>query len=93
MIVFRTIVDRCLIYLQMTKMMDLFEEYLTFRQYNWVRLDGSTDLATRRDRVSDFQTKPELFIFILSTRAGGIGINLTAADTVIFYDHGSLETR
>lgn len=77
---------RVLIYFQMTKMMDLMEEYLTFRQYKYVRLDGSSKLSDRRDLVNDWQTKPELFIFLLSTRAGGLGINLTAADTVIFYD-------
>lgn len=77
---------RILIYFQMTKMMDLMEEYLTFRQYKYLRLDGSSKLSERRDLVNDWQTKPELFIFLLSTRAGGLGINLTAADTVIFYD-------
>jgi DNA helicase INO80 len=77
---------RVLIYFQMTKMMDLLEEYLTFRQYRYVRLDGSSKLGDRRDLVHDWQTKPELFVFLLSTRAGGLGINLTAADTVIFYD-------
>lgn len=77
---------RVLLYFQMTKMIDLMEEYLTYRNYKYLRLDGSTKLEDRRDTVSDFQTKPEIFIFLLSTRAGGLGINLTAADTVIFYD-------
>ncbi|KAM0745674.1 hypothetical protein T439DRAFT_176471 [Meredithblackwellia eburnea MCA 4105] len=77
---------RVLIYFQMTKMIDLMEEYLAFRQYKYLRLDGSSTISERRDMVMDWQTKPELFIFLLSTRAGGLGINLTAADTVIFYD-------
>ena len=77
---------RCLIYFQMTRMIDLFEEYLAFRQYKYLRLDGNSTISERRDMVTDWQTKPELFIFLLSTRAGGLGINLTAADTVIFYD-------
>lgn len=77
---------RVLIYFQMTKMMDLMEDYLTFRQHKYIRLDGSSKLDDRRDLVHDWQTKSELFIFLLSTRAGGLGINLTAADTVIFYD-------
>ncbi|CCD26512.1 chromatin-remodeling ATPase INO80 NDAI_0H03390 [Naumovozyma dairenensis CBS 421] len=77
---------RVLIYFQMTKMMDLMEEYLTYRQYSHIRLDGSSKLEDRRDLVHDWQTKPEIFVFLLSTRAGGLGINLTAADTVIFYD-------
>lgn len=77
---------RVLLYFQMTRMINLMEEYLTYRNYKYCRLDGSTKLEDRRDTVADFQNRPEIFIFLLSTRAGGLGINLTAADTVIFYD-------
>ncbi|CAO3609634.1 unnamed protein product [Cunninghamella blakesleeana] len=77
---------RCLIYFQMTRMIDLFEEYISYKQYKYLRLDGSSKISDRRDMVQDWQTRPEIFIFLLSTRAGGLGINLTAADTVIFYD-------
>ena len=77
---------RVLLYFQMTRMMDLMEEYLTYRNYKYLRLDGSTKLEDRRDTVHDFQTRADVFVFLLSTRAGGLGINLTAADTVIFYD-------
>ena len=77
---------RVLLYFQMTRMIDLMEEYLTYRSYKYLRLDGSTKLEDRRDTVADFQSKPDIFVFLLSTRAGGLGINLTAADTVIFYD-------
>ena len=77
---------RVLLYFQMTRMIDMMEEYLTYRNYKYCRLDGSTKLEDRRDTVADFQTRPEIFIFLLSTRAGGLGINLTTADTVIFYD-------
>lgn len=77
---------RVLLYFQMTRMIDLMEEYLTYRNYKFCRLDGSTKLEDRRDTVHDFQTRPDIFIFLLSTRAGGLGINLTSADTVIFYD-------
>lgn len=77
---------RCLVYFQMTKMIDLFEEYISYKQYKYLRLDGSSKISERRDMVQDWQTRPEIFIFLLSTRAGGLGINLTAADTVIFYD-------
>ena len=77
---------RVLLYFQMTRMIDLMEEYLTYRNYKYLRLDGSTKLEDRRDTVHDFQTRPDIFIFLLSTRAGGLGINLTSADTVIFYD-------
>ncbi|ORZ15722.1 SNF2 family N-terminal domain-domain-containing protein [Absidia repens] len=77
---------RCLIYFQMTRMIDLMEEYIAYKQYKYLRLDGSSKISDRRDMVQDWQTRPEIFIFLLSTRAGGLGINLTAADTVIFYD-------
>nr|XP_031859659.1 uncharacterized protein CI109_004934 [Kwoniella shandongensis]KAA5526731.1 hypothetical protein CI109_004934 [Kwoniella shandongensis] len=78
---------RVLLYFQMTKMMDLVEEYLIYRQYKYLRLDGSSPIGDRRDMVTSWQTNSEIFVFCLSTRAGGLGINLTAADTVIFYDH------
>ncbi|THH20832.1 hypothetical protein EW146_g598 [Bondarzewia mesenterica] len=77
---------RVLIYFQMTRMMDLMEEYLIYRQYKYLRLDGSSKLEDRRDMLTH-GFRPDIFIFILSTRAGGLGINLTAADTVVFYDH------
>ncbi|KAI0785971.1 SNF2 family N-terminal domain-containing protein [Abortiporus biennis] len=78
---------KVLVYFQMTRMMDLMEEYLIYRQYKYLRLDGSSKLEDRRDMVMEWQTRPDIFVFLLSTRAGGLGINLTAADTVIFYDH------
>lgn len=77
---------RVLIYSQMTKMIDLLEEYMYHRKHTFIRLDGSSKIHERRDMVADFQQRSDIFIFLLSTRAGGLGINLTAADTVIFYD-------
>lgn len=77
---------RVLMYFQMTRMIDLFEEYLTVRNYSYLRLDGSSRISNRKELVKDWQSSNDKFIFLLSTRAGGLGINLTAADTVIFYD-------
>lgn len=77
---------RVLIYSQMTKMIDLLEEYMWHRKHRYMRLDGSSKISARRDMVADFQSRTDIFVFLLSTRAGGLGINLTAADTVIFYD-------
>ena len=54
--------------------------------YVYIRLDGSTPVAIRQNLIDKFNTDKTVFIFLLSTRAGGVGINLTAADTVIFYD-------
>ncbi|XP_071081185.1 chromatin-remodeling ATPase INO80-like [Haliotis cracherodii] len=77
---------RVLIYSQMTRMIDLLEEYMWYRKHTYMRLDGSSKISERRDMVADFQNRSDIFVFLLSTRAGGLGINLTAADTVIFYD-------
>ncbi|XP_039288184.1 chromatin-remodeling ATPase INO80 [Nilaparvata lugens] len=77
---------RVLIYSQMTRMIDLLEEYMWYRKLTYMRLDGSSKISDRRDMVADFQSRDDIFVFLLSTRAGGLGINLTAADTVIFYD-------
>lgn len=73
---------RVLIYSQMTKMIDLLEEYMWHRKHRYMRLDGSSKISARRDMVADFQNREDIFVFLLSTRAGGLGINLTAADTV-----------
>ncbi|XP_062416494.1 chromatin-remodeling ATPase INO80-like isoform X1 [Pungitius pungitius] len=70
----------------MTRMIDLLEEYMVYRKHTYMRLDGSSKISERRDMVADFQSRTDIFVFLLSTRAGGLGINLTAADTVIFYD-------
>ena len=78
-----------LIFSQMTKMLDLLEDYCGYRRYRYLRLDGQSTIMERRDMVEAFQTgtgPDAYFIFLLSTRAGGLGINLTAADTVIFYE-------
>ncbi|VDQ10341.1 unnamed protein product [Trichobilharzia regenti] len=61
-------------------------EFMLYRKHAYLRLDGSSRLSDRRDMVAQWQTNPHWFVFLLSTRAGGLGINLTAADTVIFYD-------
>ena len=77
---------RVLIYNQMTRMIDIMEDYLNYRRYSYLRLDGSSKISERRDMVNSWQSNEDIFVFLLSTRAGGLGINLTAADTVIFYD-------
>jgi len=78
---------RVLIFCQMTKMLDILEDYLMRKKYTFFRLDGSCNIADRRDMVSEFQNNHKIFAFLLSTRAGGLGVTLTAADTVIFYDN------
>ncbi|CAN1256186.1 Chromatin-remodeling ATPase INO80 [Linum perenne] len=78
---------RVLLFAQMTKMLNILEDYMNYRKYRYLRLDGSSTIMDRRDMVRDFQDRNDIFVFLLSTRAGGVGINLTAADTVIFYEN------
>ena len=66
--------------------MDLLEEYLNYRRYKYVRLDGSYSVTERRSAVDSFMTDNSIFVFILSTRAGSLGLNLTRANNVIFYE-------
>ncbi|XP_045596634.1 lymphocyte-specific helicase [Procambarus clarkii] len=79
---------RVLIFSQMTMMMDILEDYLTLRpQYKYKRLDGASALEDRQSDIKEFNDKNSSdFLFLLSTRAGGLGINLATADTVIIYD-------
>ena len=77
---------KVLIFTQMTKMLDILEAFLNLYGYPYCRLDGSTRPEQRQILMQRFNTDPRLFVFILSTRSGGFGINLTGADTVVFYD-------
>lgn len=77
---------KVLIFTQMSKMLDLFEFSLNVFHMTYVRLDGATRPDTRQKLVERFNNDSKIFCFISSTRSGGIGINLTGADTVIFYD-------
>ncbi|XP_076455656.1 lymphoid-specific helicase-like isoform X2 [Babylonia areolata] len=78
---------KVLIFSQMTKMLDLLEDFCVLRHYGYCRLDGAMNIHDRRDSMAEYQrADSDKFVFLLSTRAGGLGINLTAADTVIIYD-------
>lgn len=78
---------RVLIFSQMTRMLDILEDYLISKGYLYCRIDGNTSYEEREDRIADYNRPgSDKFIFLLSTRAGGLGINLQTADTVIIYD-------
>ncbi|XP_003424919.1 SWI/SNF-related matrix-associated actin-dependent regulator of chromatin subfamily A containing DEAD/H box 1 homolog isoform X2 [Nasonia vitripennis] len=77
---------RVLIFSQFTMILDILEEYLTIRGHRYLRLDGQTPVMERQDLIDEYTEDSEIFIFLLSTRAGGLGINLTSADTVIIHD-------
>lgn len=79
--------SRVLIFCQMTRMLDILEDYCLWKEYKYCRLDGQTAHSDRQDSINDFNRPgSDKFIFMLSTRAGGLGINLATADVVILYD-------
>ncbi|XP_012272467.1 helicase domino isoform X2 [Orussus abietinus] len=77
---------RVLIFTQMTRMLDVLEAFLNFHGHIYLRLDGTTRVDQRQVLMERFNGDKRIFCFILSTRSGGVGVNLTGADTVIFYD-------
>ncbi|KAL6884678.1 hypothetical protein ACP4OV_010614 [Aristida adscensionis] len=79
--------SRVLIFSQMTRLLDILEDYLMYRGYQYCRIDGNTGGEDRDASIEAFN-KPgsEKFVFLLSTRAGGLGINLATADVVVLYD-------
>ena len=78
---------RVLMFTQMTKMMPILEDYFAYRGFLSLRLDGSTSADEREKRMYMFNAPDSpYFIFLLSTRAGGLGLNLATADTVIIFD-------
>ncbi|XP_063699973.1 helicase domino isoform X2 [Culicoides brevitarsis] len=77
---------RVLIFTQMTRMLDVLESFLNYHGHIYLRLDGTTRVEQRQVYMERFNNDKRIFAFILSTRSGGVGINLTGADTVIFYD-------
>ncbi|OCT61820.1 hypothetical protein XELAEV_18047849mg [Xenopus laevis] len=77
---------RVLLFTQMTRMLDVLEQFLNYHGHIYLRLDGSTRVEQRQVLMERFNMDRRIFCFILSTRSGGVGVNLTGADTVIFYD-------
>ena len=78
---------RVLIFSQFTMMLDLLEKYLKLAGFVYTRIDGSIRGNARDDAIQRFNDeKGDVFCFLLSTRAGGVGITLTSADTVIIFD-------
>ncbi|XP_066995826.2 SWI/SNF-related matrix-associated actin-dependent regulator of chromatin subfamily A containing DEAD/H box 1 homolog [Anabrus simplex] len=77
---------RVLIFSQFICILDILEVYLTLRGHKFLRFDGSTPVTSRQELIDSYNEDESIFVFLLSTRAGGMGINLTAADTVIVHD-------
>ncbi|CAM9746404.1 unnamed protein product, partial [Heterosigma akashiwo] len=70
----------------MTSVLDLLEDLLRWRGVEYARLDGSVSVQDRQARIQAFNADPAVEVFLLSTRAGGLGINLAAADTCVIFD-------
>jgi len=78
---------RVLLFTQMTRILDIMEDYLVMRQFKYCRIDGNTSYDDRESFINSYNAPDsEKFLFLLSTRAGGLGINLQTADVVILYD-------
>lgn len=78
--------SRVLIFTQMAKVLDVLESFLNLHTYRYLRLDGTTKTDDRQKVVQRFNSDKRIFCMILTTRAGGVGLNLTGADSVVFYD-------
>jgi SWI/SNF-related matrix-associated actin-dependent regulator of chromatin subfamily A member 5 len=79
--------SQVLIFSQMTRVLDILEDYCRYRNYTICRIDGETSLEEREVQIAEFtKANSPIFLFLLSTRAGGLGLNLMTADTVILFD-------
>ncbi|KAM7452234.1 ATP-dependent helicase smarcad1 [Porites harrisoni] len=77
---------RVLLFSQFTMVMDIIEVYLSDRRHRYLRLDGQTSVVERQGLIDKFNGDADIFVFLLSTKAGGLGINLTSANVVILHD-------
>lgn len=77
---------KVLIFSQFTTVLNILEDWLTWRKIASVRLDGQVRHEQRAERIEQFNKDPKLSVFLLSARAGGLGLNLQSADTVILFD-------
>ncbi|KAL0084424.1 P-loop containing nucleoside triphosphate hydrolase protein [Phycomyces blakesleeanus] len=79
--------QKVLIFSQFTRMLDILELVMNTLEIRYLRMDGSTKVTERQTTIDSFNENPEFDVFLLSTKAGGFGINLTGANVVILYDH------
>ncbi|XP_069599677.1 SWI/SNF-related matrix-associated actin-dependent regulator of chromatin subfamily A containing DEAD/H box 1 isoform X1 [Ranitomeya imitator] len=78
--------DRVVLFSQFTMMLDILEVFLKHHQHRYIRLDGKTPISERIHLIDQYNSDMDIFIFLLSTKAGGLGINLTSANMVILHD-------
>ncbi|KAJ7987207.1 hypothetical protein DPEC_G00336350 [Dallia pectoralis] len=78
--------DRVVLFSQFTMMLDILEVFLKHEKHRYIRLDGSTPMSDRIVLIDQYNTELDIFVFLMSTKAGGLGINLTSANVVILHD-------
>jgi SWI/SNF-related matrix-associated actin-dependent regulator 1 of chromatin subfamily A len=78
--------DRVLLFSQFTMVLELLETVLNAMGVRYLKLTGQTNVAERQGMVDEYYADPDITVFLLSTRAGGLGLNLAAANVVIIYD-------
>nr|XP_054762956.1 DNA excision repair protein ERCC-6-like [Lytechinus pictus] len=76
---------RVLLFSQSKQMLDIFEDFVKDR-YSYMRMDGTTTISSRQPLIAKFNSDSRIFLFLLTTRVGGLGVNLTGANRVIIYD-------
>lgn len=77
---------RVLLFCQTRQMLDILQMMVGKLGYHYLRMDGSTPVQHRMTMVHEFNTTPDIFVFLLTTKVGGLGLNLTGADRVILFD-------
>ncbi|RXG72266.1 DNA excision repair protein ERCC-6 [Armadillidium vulgare] len=77
---------KVLLFTQSRQMLCILEKFLTEESYEYLKMDGGTSVGSRQSIIDKFNNTPSIFIFLLTTRVGGLGVNLTGADRVIIYD-------
>ncbi|KAH9608995.1 hypothetical protein KSS87_022694 [Heliosperma pusillum] len=78
--------DKVLLFSHSVRMLDILEKFMTRKGYFYTRLDGSTPTGVRQSLVNDFNSSPSMQVFLISTRAGGLGLNLVSANRVVIFD-------
>ncbi|CAF4505336.1 unnamed protein product, partial [Rotaria sp. Silwood2] len=78
--------NRCLLFTQSKQMLNILEGFLTKHNYSYLKMDGTTPIASRQGLITQFNSDSSIFVFLLTTRVGGLGINLTGANRVLIFD-------
>ncbi|KAL4841753.1 hypothetical protein H8958_014529 [Nasalis larvatus] len=78
--------QRVLLFSQSRQMLDILEVFLRAQKYTYLKMDGTTTIASRQPLITRYNEDTSIFVFLLTTRVGGLGVNLTGANRVVIYD-------